>query len=58
MLDYINSFEDHDIHHPLQLGFHSKHSTLHALISLTESIKKTINDGMFGCEVFIDLQKA
>ena len=53
-----NFFEDHDILHPLQFGFRSKHSTLHALIGLTESIKKTIDDGMFGCGVFIDLQKA
>ena len=28
------------------------------MISLTESVKKTIDDGMFGCGVFIDLQKA
>ena len=42
----------------MQFGFRSKHSTLHALIGLTESIKKTIDDGMFGCGVFIDLQKA
>ena len=35
-----------------------KHSTLHALISLTESVKQTIDEGMFGSGVFIDLQKA
>ena len=51
-------FEAHDILHPLQFGFHSKHSTLHALIGLTESIKKILDDDMFGCGVFIDLQKA
>ena len=28
------------------------------MISLTDSVKKTIDDGMFGCRVFIDLQKA
>ena len=28
------------------------------MISLTESVKRTIDDGMFGCGVFIDLQKA
>ena len=50
--------ENYDILHSLQFGFRNKHSTLHALISLTESIKKTIDDGMFGCGVFIDLQKA
>ena len=55
----LNNFlEIHNVLHPFQFGFRSKHSTLHALISLTESIKKTIDDGMFGCGVFIDLQKA
>ena len=50
--------EKYDILHSLQFGFRNKHSTLYAFISLTESIKKTIDDGMFGCGVFIDLQKA
>ena len=50
--------EKYNILHSLQFGFRSKHPTLHALISLTESVKKTIDDGMFGCGVFIDLQKA
>ena len=51
-------FEKCDILHSLQFGFHSKHSKLHVLISMTESIKKTIDDSMYGCGVFIDLQKA
>ena len=38
--------------------FAKKHSTAHALISLTEKIKKTIDDGNYGCGVFIDLKKA
>ena len=36
-LEYCN------ILHPLQLGFHEKHSTLHFLISMTETIKETID---------------
>ena len=55
---HTNFLEIHNVLHPLQFGFHSKHSTLHSLISFTESIKKTIDDGMFVCGVFIDLQKA
>ena len=47
-----------DVIHPLQFGFRKKHSTAHALISLTEKIKKTIDDGNYGCGVFIDLKKA
>ena len=51
-------FEYYNILHPLQFGFHEKHSTLHALISMTETMKETIDNGMFGCGVFIDFQKA
>ena len=50
--------EKYDILHSLRFGFRTKHSTLHALISLTESVKQTIDEGMLGCGVFIDLQKA
>ena len=51
-------FEYCNILHPLQVGFHEKHSTLHALISMIETIKETTDNGMFGCDVFIDFQKA
>ena len=44
--------------HPLQFGFCEKHSTLHTLVSLTESIKGSIDNGSYGCGIFIDLQKA
>ena len=53
-----NFLEQHNVLYSFQFGFRSKNSTLHALISLTESIKKTIDNGMYGCGVFIDLQKA
>ena len=55
---FYNFLEQHNVLYLLQFGFRRKNSTLHALISLTESIKKTIDNGMYGCEVFIDLQKA
>ena len=51
-LDNLNTF------YPLQFGFREKHSTNHALISMTESIKSTIDNGNYGCGVFIDLRKA
>ena len=47
-----------DVLYSLQFGFREKHSTNHALISMTEAIKTTINDKRFGCGVFIDLKKA
>ena len=42
----------------LQFGFRSKHSTNHALIKITDSIKEAIDKKEFACGVFIDLQKA
>ena len=50
--DNLNTF------YPLQFGFREKHSTNHAFISVTESIKSTIGKGNYGCGVFIDLRKA
>ena len=41
-----------------QFGFRSSHSINHALISLTEMIKNTLDYKRFGCGIFLDLQKA
>ena len=41
-----------------QFGFRARHSTNHALISTTESIKSQIDQGNYVRGVFIDLQKA
>ena len=40
-----------------QLGFQNKHSTNHALISLTEMIQSALDSDQFTCGVFIDLQR-
>ena len=42
----------------LQFGFHSGHSTDHALVSLIDNIKSSLDNNRFGCGIFIDLQKA
>ena len=42
----------------LQFGFRAKHSTQHALISLTEMIRESLDKSEFACGIFIDLQKA
>jgi len=42
----------------LQFGFRSKHSTTHALIEITETIRKALDDKKVACGVFVDLQKA
>ena len=39
-------------------GFRKSFSTAHAIISLKDNIEKAIDNGRFGCGVFIDLQKA
>ena len=52
---FLESFE---VLYPLQFGFREKHSTSHAFLSLTESIKRSIENGDVGCGIFLDLQKA
>ena len=42
----------------LQFGFRQQYSTSHALINITENIRKALDDGKIGCGVFVDLQKA
>ena len=42
----------------LQFGFRAKHSTNHALFSLTEMIREALDNSNFACGIFIDLQKA
>ena len=42
----------------LQFGFQESHSIDHALISLTETIRRNLDNKKYGCGVFIDLQKA
>ena len=47
-----------NIIYDLQFGFRQQYSTSHALINITENIRKTLDDGNIGCGVFVDLQKA
>ena len=42
----------------LQFGFRESHSTSHALIYLTENVRKALDESCFSCGVFVDLQKA
>ena len=51
-LDYNNIIYD------LQFEFRQQYSTSHALINITENIRKALGDGNLGCGVFVDLQKA
>ena len=41
-----------------QFGFRNLYSTNHALIIITEKIRKATDNGKITCGVFLDLQKA
>ena len=41
-----------------RFGFRPKHSTTHAIISITEKIREALDKGKFACGVFVDLPKA
>ena len=50
--------ELHECIFELQFGFRSKHSTNHALTSLTETIRDALDNSNFACGIFVDFQKA
>ena len=50
--------EELKVLYPLQFRFREKCSTTHALISITESIRPSIDNNEFGCGIFIDWEKA
>ena len=53
-----NFLSIHNCIYDLQFGFRNKHSTNHALLSLTEDIRNALKNNYFAIGVFIDLQKA
>ena len=50
--------ELHNCIYELQFGFRAKHSTQHALASLTELVRLALDEGSFACGIFVDFQKA
>ena len=48
----------HSILYSFQFGFRESHSINHALVSMTETIKNSLDNRKFGCGIFLDLQKA
>ena len=50
--------ESNKLIYSLQFGFRQNHSTSHALIHLTEEIRKQLDSGNFSCGIFVDFQKA
>ena len=39
-------------------GFRTKHSTIHAILSVVNEIQNSFEDGMFSSGIFLDLSKA
>ena len=52
MYTFLNN---NNVIYNLQFGFRQQYSTSHALINVTENIRKTLDDGYIGCGVFVDL---
>ena len=50
--------KDCNILYPLQFGFQESNSIDHALISMTEEIRSSLDNRRYGCGIFVDLQKA
>ena len=51
------SLTKNNVIYNLQFEFRQQYSTFHALIDITENIKKALDEGNIGCGVFVDLQK-
>ena len=57
--NHSNKFsENNKLIYNLQFGFRQKHSTSHALIHLAGRIREQLDNGKYGCRIFINFQKA
>ena len=57
--DRVYTFlEDFQCIYSFQFGFRKKHSTNHALIEITETIRQALDNKKIACGIFVDLQKA
>ena len=48
-----NFFTKNNLIYPLKFGFRQQYFTFHALISLTEDIRKDVDKGNIGCGIFV-----
>ena len=53
-----NFLDKNKLIYPLQFGFRQNYSTSYALVHLTETTKQSLDQGLFSCGIFVDLQKA
>ena len=54
----MSFIEKHKILYLDQYGFRKKHSTILALITLTDKIKQVIDNGEYANWIYLDLKKA
>ena len=54
----LSFLDNQNVIYKQKFGFRPKHSTTHAIISITEKIREALDKGKFACGVFVDLQKA
>ena len=52
-----NFLSEYDTIYEFQFGFRKKYSTNHALLSIVESIRNKLDNKIFSCGVFEDLEK-
>ena len=50
--------EKYKLIYPLQFGFGQHYSASYALLNLTESIMKPLDESNFACGIFVDFEKA
>ena len=55
LLDFVNK---NSILFNKQFGFRPKHSTLQAILSITDKIQCAVEEGAYSCGIFLDLSKA
>jgi hypothetical protein len=54
----FSHIQNNNLIYDLQYGFRSRHSTDHALINITESVRDALDENKYACAVFVDFQKA
>ncbi len=55
MENFLSEFETN---YKLQFDFRKTYSTEHALSSIVEETRRNLDNGIFSCGVFVDLEKA
>ena len=51
-------FNEQKVFYDKQFGFQNVFSIVHTIINITENVEKVIDNKLFVCGIFIDLQKA